>query len=168
MNNETVTINSRKYDGKINRSWKARLIEQKGSKLLFVGEFEREVIHEDLGIIRRGTISYEYYWLNRWYNIFRFHEPNGDFRNFYCNINMPPTFRNGVLDYVDLDIDVIISKQSDFTILDRDEYEENLRFFDYPESVQITVEKTIAKLKEMFALGEYPFDSKRIEIQGSQ
>ncbi len=140
------------------------MIEQKGSHLLFVGEFDRAVAHQDLGIIRRGTISYEYYWLDRWFNIFRFHEPNGDFRNFYCNINMPPTFKNGVLDYIDLDIDVIISIQSKFIVLDRKEYEENLRFYNYPDSVQITVAKTLAKLKEMFTVGEYPFDCKLIEI----
>ncbi len=77
---------------------------------------------------------------------------------------MPPTFKNGVLDYIDLDIDVIISIQSKFIVLDRKEYEENLRFYNYPDSVQITVAKTLAKLKEMFTVGEYPFDCKLIEI----
>ena len=101
MNNlkKLITINSRKYDGKIHRSWKATLIGQTNSLLKFVGEFDQEIKHAHLGVIRRGTVSYEYYWLDRWYNVFRFHEPEGDLRNFYCNVNLPPKFENDVLDY---------------------------------------------------------------------
>ncbi|HVF29506.1 MAG TPA: hypothetical protein VNA22_00995, partial [Pyrinomonadaceae bacterium] len=70
-----ITINSRKYDGTIRRAWTCEFIEQRDSLLLFVGEFEAAVEHRDLGRIEAGTVSYEYYWLDRWYNIFRFHEP---------------------------------------------------------------------------------------------
>ena len=87
-----VTINSRKYDQTIRRSWRAELIETTGSMLVFIGKFEFDVEHTDLGFIPRGTVSYEYYWLDRWYNIFRFLLPDGRLRNYYCNINMPPVF----------------------------------------------------------------------------
>lgn len=70
-----VSINSRKFDGKIHRSWKAEFVEQKNTLLLFVGVFDEEIRHPQLGLIRRGTVSYEYYWLDRWFNVFRFHEP---------------------------------------------------------------------------------------------
>ncbi len=157
---EKVTINSRKFDGKIHRSWQAELIEQKNSLLTFVGEFVREVKHSHLGVIRRGTISYEFYWLDRWYNIFRFHQPDGDLRNFYCNVNLPPTFENGVLDYVDLDVDVLVWKDFSYSILDVDEFEENARIFNYPADL---VTKTIANLAELLYLVEnrkFPFDFK--------
>src|SRR5207248_3333985 len=100
---QNITVNSRNFDGTLRRSWSARLIKQDGSLIEMIGEFETGVAHPDLGVIDRGTISYEYYWLDRWYNVFRFHEPHGEFRNYYCNINLPPTFENGILDYVDLD-----------------------------------------------------------------
>ena len=72
-----------------------------------------------------ATISYEFYWLDKWFNVFRFYEPDGTFRNFYCNINIPPTFENGILEYTDLDVDVIVDKNFSRTILDQDEFEEN-------------------------------------------
>ena len=65
---------------------------------MFLGVFDLEVEHPDLGIIRRGTVSYEYYWLDQWYNVFRFENPDGPLRNYYCNVNMPPVFANNVLD----------------------------------------------------------------------
>jgi len=154
-----ITINSRKYDGKIHRSWKAELIEQKDSLLILVGEFDQEVKHTHLGIIRRGTISYEYYWLDRWYNIFRFHQPDGDLRNFYCNVNLPATFENGVLDYVDLDIDVLVWKDFSTVVLDLDEFAENAKNYCYPTEVFDKAKESLAELKVLIKKKMYPFSS---------
>ena len=38
--------------------------------------FDEEIEHELLGTISSGTISTEYYWLDRWYNVFRFSDSN--------------------------------------------------------------------------------------------
>lgn len=152
-----ITINSRKFDGKIHRSWKAEFIEQRNSLLTFVGDFEQEVKHSHLGIIRRGTVSYEFYWLDRWYNVFRFHEPDGDLRNFYCNVNMPPTFEDGVLNYVDLDIDILVWKDFSFEILDMDEFEENSFKFNYSREIHNEVNKSLEELKNMIKNKLFPF-----------
>ena len=154
----SVTINSRKFDGKIHRSWKAKLVEQKNSLLVFVGEFEIEVNHSHLGVIRRGTLSYELYWLDRWYNIFRFHEPDGALRNFYCNVNMPPKFENGVLDYVDLDIDILVWKDFKYEILDADEFEENARKYNYSNNLKQTVASNVKELISLIENREFPFN----------
>ena len=159
MNRQTI-INSRKFDGKIHRSWKCEFVEQQESLLIFVGKFEKEVRHSQLGVIRRGTLSYEYYWLDGWFNVFRFHEPNGELRNFYCNINLPPKFENSVLDYVDLDIDILVWNDFRVEILDLDEFETNSKLFGYSEELKIQIQKTRAKLLEMIARREFPFDFK--------
>lgn len=160
MIDRIVTINSRKFDGEIYRSWQAELIKQTDSLLTFVGVFEDEINHRHLGVIRRGTISYEFYWRKKGYNVFRFHEPEGDLRNFYCNLNLPPKWANGVLDYVDLDIDVLVWKDFSIQILDEDEFAENARLFGYSKELRETVK---ANLKELLTLVEQkslPFDYK--------
>ncbi|MEO8572503.1 MAG: DUF402 domain-containing protein [Pyrinomonadaceae bacterium] len=151
-----ITVNSRKFDGTIRRSWQCELVEQRDSLLIFVGEFETDIQHSDLGRIKKGTVSYEYYWLDRWYNIFRFHEPTGELRNFYCNINMPPKFENEVLDYVDLDIDVFAGPDLSPTVLDREEYEYNAKIFDYPTELRAEVESTLSELLEHFENRDVP------------
>lgn len=154
-----ITINSRKFDGKISRSWKARLIERRDSLLVFIGVFEDEIKHSKLGLIRRGTISYEYYWLDRFYNIFRFHEPDNSLRNFYCNLNLPPTFENHVLDYVDLDIDVLVWKDFSFEILDADEFTENSKKYGYSEDLIRTVENNLKEVINLIEKRQFPFDT---------
>lgn len=151
-----VTVNSRKYDQSIRRIWQCELVEQTGSLLVFVGTFDGDIKHPGLGSIARGTISYEYYWLDRWYNVFRFHEPDGTFRNYYCNINMPPIFAGGVLDYVDLDIDLVVWPDGKYEILDEAEYEENALKYGYPDAVRTNVAEALKTLLAMAKAGALP------------
>ncbi len=153
-----VTINSRKFDKSIHRSWKAKLIGTNSDFLKFVGVFDEEINHPHLGVIRRGTVSYEYYWLNRWYNIFEFHEPSGDLRNFYCNINLPPVFENNVLDYVDLDIDVLVWKDFSYQVLDLDDFEENSVKFSYSDEIIKNALLNVEKIKNKINDRKFPFD----------
>jgi protein associated with RNAse G/E len=151
-----ITVNSRKFDGTIRRSWQCDLLRRHDSLLLFVGEFDADVEHPDLGHIRKGTLSYEYYWLDRWYNIFRFHEPTGELRNFYCNISMPPTFQDATLDYVDLDIDLLAGPNLVPKVLDRADFERSSEIFSYSDELRARVESTLEELLEVFQKGEVP------------
>ena len=160
MENKQVTINSRKFDGKIHRSWQANLIERRSSLLIFLGKFDAEINHSNLGVIRRGTISYEYYWLDRWYNIFQFHEPGGELRNFYCNISEPPKFQADVLDYVDFDIDILVWKDFSYEILDLEEFDENKMKFNYSPKIIKQVNESVSEVESLIQNCRFPFDLK--------
>lgn len=151
-----ITVNSRKYDGGIRRSWQCEIVDTDGSLLRLIGKFADDVHHPDLGHIRKGTVSYEHYWLDRWYSIFRFHEPGGELRNYYCNINMPPTLEADVLDYIDLDIDVLVRSDFSYIILDRDEFERSAGFFDYPAELRAKVENTLEDLIQLIETRQLP------------
>ncbi len=158
--NESITINSRKFDGTIHRTWTANLVERKDKLLSFIGKFEKEINHSKLGLIGRGTISYEFYWLDGWFNIFRFHEPDGSLRNFYCNVNMPPRFENKVLDYIDLDIDVLVWKDFSVEILDTDEFTENSKKYEYSVEIKNKTTESLRKILELIENRSFPFDIK--------
>jgi protein associated with RNAse G/E len=153
-----VTINSRKSDGTIRRSWQAELLRRELNELVFVGVFDFDVQHADLGLINRGTVSYEYYWLDRWYNIFAFHEADGTFRNYYCNISVPPLYQGDVLDYVDLDIDIVVWPDWSYAVLDEDEYARNAEGFGYDEFVRSRVTETLGQLQSMINARSLPVD----------
>ena len=143
LNNPEYTINARKFDGTLNRTWKCELLEQKESLYLFKGIFEKEVNHVDIGLIRRGTFSYEYYWLDCWFNVFKFYEPSGEFKCFYCNINLPPIISNYILDYVDLDLDILVDKDSSYKILDEEEFQFNIKKFNYSQELIKNVRSSV-------------------------
>lgn len=153
-----VKINSRKFDGSIHRSWQCELVEETKDYWNFYGEFDKEIFHNDLGHIKIGTISYEYYWKNQWFNVFRFHQPSGEFRNYYCNINMPPTFENGILDYIDLDLDILVWDDFKIELLDQIEFVQNSAKFNYSKEVVLQSKNTVKTLLTLIESRKFPFD----------
>jgi protein associated with RNAse G/E len=135
------------------------LVSRDGPLLTFLGVFERAVDHPDLGHIEKGTLSHEYYWLDRWYNVFRFENPTGKLRNFYCNVNKPPEFSGNALDYVDLDIDVLIHADLTHEILDQEEFRSNIIRFGYPDDLVAKAVESLEELVRLFAEREFPFES---------
>lgn len=152
-------INSRKYDGSIHRSWEANLVERDGSLVVFEGTFKTEIRHKDIGIIRPGTVSREYYWLDRHYNVFRFFEPGGELKCLYCNINLPPVLEAGILDYIDLDLDILSVPDLNPVVLDEEEFESNSRLYSYPPDVIATAREAVQDVLELLGRGVGPFQS---------
>lgn len=155
---EEIIVRACKYDGTEHRRWGARVLKQDASLLTLDARFEEEIRHALLGTVARGTQSVEYYWLNRWYNVFRFHEPTGELRNYYCNVNVPPTFDGRVLSYVDLDIDILVAPDLSFRIVDEDEFEENAAHYHYPDNVRERARGALVELVSMIEARRFPFD----------
>lgn len=127
--------------------------------LVLDAEFEEEIEHSLLGKIAKGTLSTEYYWLDRWYNVFRFSGPDNSLKIFYCNINMPPKFTDGVLSYVDLDIDVLVESDFSYRVLDVDEFEENAERYKYSEQLRSETKQALDELISLIETRSLPFRS---------
>lgn len=152
---QLITVNSLRPDGTVRRSWTCRPVYLSGELIIVEGVFAETVEHPDLGVIRPGTISREYYWTRRWYNVFRFSEPEGRLRNYYCNIAMPPRLGSNTLDYIDLDIDLVVWPDRSTDVLDLDDFRRNSEKFDYTKE---TIEKAEAALAELTAAAEAAAD----------
>jgi len=152
-----ITVRAHKYDGSEHRSWKAKLLRQEGSLLVLDGTFDAEIKHDLLGTIACGTKSIEYYWLDRWYNIFRFAEPTGELRSYYCNVNVPPAFDGEILSYVDLDIDILVEPDLSYRIVDLEDFTQNAERFRYSEDVRTQARQGLERLVELIQSRAFPF-----------
>ena len=152
-----MIVRSYKYDGLLHRTWAAELIHRVGSLIVLDAKFPEEIIHDLLGTIASGTHSLEYYWLDRWYNIFRFAQPNGELRNYYCNVNVPPTFADEILSYVDLDLDILVAPDFSYQVLDEEDFESNAQIYRYPEEIQQNARRAVEELVEMIQVRAFPF-----------
>lgn len=147
-----------KYDGSEHRRWPARVVEAAGPLLVLDAIFDEKIEHDLLGTIASGTVSTEYYWLDRWYNVFRFSDPSRKLKNFYCNINMPPRFDGRVLSYVDLDIDVLVEPDLSYRVLDVEDFEENARRYAYPAGIRESAHGALADLIRLIEARSFPFN----------
>ena len=134
------------------------MAKSEGALLVLDAIFDEAIEHELLGTISSGTISTEYYWFDRWYNIFRFSDPDGTLKNFYCNVNSPPHFDGRVLSYIDLDIDVLVAPDLTYRILDVDDFAENAGRYNYPEDLQANARYALAELTTLIEARSFPFN----------
>lgn len=111
-----------------------------------------------------GDHFYEYFYTDRWFNIFAIYSSTGQLRGWYCNITRPAIYRDGVIESEDLEIDLFVSPDRQTLLrLDLDEFEER----DFAHSEPETYRKALAaldELEEMVHRGDAPFDRTSISI----
>ncbi|HSP63094.1 MAG TPA: DUF402 domain-containing protein [Pyrinomonadaceae bacterium] len=154
----TIAVRVLKYDGAEYRRWRGRLARREGSLIVLDAAFEFDVRHHLLGEIPRGTRTIEYYWLDRWHNVFRFLDADGSTRLSYCNVNMPPTFEDDVLTYIDLDIDILVQPDLSYQVLDLEEFAANAARYAYSEEVKRQAHAAVDELISMIERRQFPFD----------
>lgn len=74
-------------------------------------------------VFRTGDRFVEYYFSDRWYNIFEVHDRDDErIKGWYCNVCTPAQFEDGIVSYVDLALDLWVSTDGSQHVLDEDEF----------------------------------------------
>ena len=78
----------------------------------------------DLGytVFEPGDQFTEYYYTDRWYNIFDIIRSDGTRKGWYCNVAEPAHIHDEVIEQIDLLLDVWVDSQGKALILDEDEF----------------------------------------------
>lgn len=82
---------------------------------------------------------------------------NGDVE-YYCNICLPPEFHKNEIRFIDMDIDVIRSKDGEWSVVDVDEFEDNAKELCYSLEVKDKVQKSLSNLLYRIEQKEFPFN----------
>jgi uncharacterized protein len=79
---------------------------------------------KDLGYtcFEPGDRFIEYYYANRWFNIFDIASPDGTRKGWYCNVAEPARIYDDHIEQIDLILDVWITPHGETLILDEDEF----------------------------------------------
>ncbi len=80
----------------------------------------------DLGYvcIEQGDIFTEWFYDDRWYNIFRLEDKDsGALKGFYCNLTRPAQIAEDHVKADDLALDVFVKPGGEWLLLDEDEYD---------------------------------------------
>jgi predicted RNA-binding protein associated with RNAse of E/G family len=79
----------------------------------------------DLGYVefRRGDRFVEYFYADRWYNIFAIYDADDDhLKGWYCNVTRPAVFGDGEVHADDLALDVFVFPDGRTLVMDEEEY----------------------------------------------
>lgn len=104
-------------------------------------------------VFKMGDRFVEYYYTDRWYNIFAIHDrEDGKIKGWYCNIGKPVVIEDGVVSYVDLALDLWVSRDGQQTVLDEDEFEK----LEINEELKAGALQGLAELKQLFLKDKPP------------
>ena len=80
---------------------------------------------KDLGYTRfePGDRFTEYYYTDRWFNIFDISTPDGTRKGWYCNVAEPAVIYNDQIEQIDLLLDVWVDPEGKPLVLDEDEFD---------------------------------------------
>ncbi|MBO0828499.1 MAG: DUF402 domain-containing protein [Streptosporangiales bacterium] len=90
-----------------------------------------------------------------WYTALLNAEPNEV--AWYCDVTTRPTWRDGLVTMVDLDLDVVRRRDGVTYVDDEDEFAEHRVRYAYPADVVATAERTCRDLYAAVAAGDEPF-----------
>ncbi|MBE3557836.1 MAG: DUF402 domain-containing protein [Ktedonobacteraceae bacterium] len=102
--------------------YQGRILQRLANGLVIAAAWTRSEL--DLGYTRfePGDHFTEYYYTDRWFNIFAIAATGGKRKGWYCNIAEPAVIYNDRIEQVDLLLDIWVNPQGQFQVLDEDEF----------------------------------------------
>jgi protein associated with RNAse G/E len=142
-----VKVQKKNPAGEVTYQYDGVLLSRDHHSIVLEAFFDRADMEFMNVVFKTGDRFVEYYYTDRWYNIFVIHDRDDrNIKGWYCNIGMPAVFEDGVVSYVDLALDLWVSVDGHQTVLDEDEFER----LDLDEDLQRQAQKGLQDLKELF------------------
>lgn len=143
------------YDGSKQYRWSGLVLEQDRELLLFGAEFQYD--SRDLGyvVFEKGDIFYEFYYFDRWYNVFQIYSAGGELKGWYCNITSPAHIADGELTFIDLALDLFVYPDGRFLVLDQGEFDDLAATTYRPEDVE-EAKRALGELVQLAGKGRLP------------
>jgi len=119
-----IKVQKKNPAGEVTYQYEGDLVRRDENSIVIEALFNRKDMPFQDVVFRTGDRFVEYYYSDRWYNIFAVHDrDDGTVKGWYCNVGMPAVIEDGIVSYVDLALDLWVSANGEQTVLDEDEFE---------------------------------------------
>lgn len=118
-----ITINKLNSLGEIQTQYQGEVLERSADRIIVQAFWKRPF--KDLGYVyfEPGDRFIEYYYADRWFNIFEISDASNERKGWYCNITEPADIDEDQIKQKDLLLDVWVDPWGSTLLLDEDEFE---------------------------------------------
>lgn len=118
-----ITVSKLNVLGEVKIKYQGEIIKQPGDAVVIQAYWT--LAAKDLGYTRfeAGDRFVEYYYTDRWYNIFDIAGADGTRKGWYCNVAEPAVIHDDHIEQVNLLLDVWVDPTGKPLILDEDEFD---------------------------------------------
>lgn len=119
-----IKVQKKNPAGQVTYEYEGVLLDRDECSIVLEAFFDRPDLPFMDVVFKTGDRFVEYYYTDRWYNIFAVRDRDDQqIKGWYCNIGMPAVIEDGIVSYVDLALDLWVSTDGKQTVLDEDEFE---------------------------------------------
>jgi hypothetical protein len=142
-----IKVQKKNPAGEVTYEYEGTLLNRDEHSITLEALFDRADMPFMDTVFKKGDRFVEYYYTDRWYNIFTIHDSeDGHVKGWYCNIGKPAVIEDSVVSYVDLALDLWVSVDGTQTVLDEDEFEK----LDLNEELRTSALKGLVEAKQLF------------------
>lgn len=148
-----IRIQKKNPAGEVTYEYEGVLLSRDERSITLEAFFDREDMPFQDVIFKKGDRFLEFYYFDRWYNIFEIYDRDNDkLKGWYCNVGMPVIMEGDAVSYIDLALDLWVSTNGDQVVLDEDEFK-NLEMSD---DMRIGALNGLKELRSLFATKKSP------------
>jgi protein associated with RNAse G/E len=119
----SLTVYKHDHQGALVWQYEGVLVDSGATWVCLDATFNRDDIDAGYVLFRRGDALREWFYSDRWYNIFRLQDVHdGRLKGWYCNITRPAVITAESISADDLALDVFVTPEGGVTLLDEDEF----------------------------------------------
>lgn len=148
-----IEVQKKNLAGEITWKYDGTVLRRDDNVIVLEALFDRQDMPFMDVVLKKGDRFVETFFNDRWYNIFAIHDRDeGKLKGWYCNVGMPAVFKDGIVSYVDLALDLWVSVNGEQIVLDEDEFEE----MNLSDEIRAGAMKGLAELKRLFETKKPP------------
>lgn len=148
-----ITVQKKNPAGEVTYQYEGVMLSRDEHSIVLEALFDRADMPFMDVVFKTGDRFVEYYYSDRWYNIFVIHDrEDGKVKGWYCNVGKPAVLADGVVSYVDLALDLWVSTDGTQTVLDEDEFEK----LQIDHEIRSRALDALAELKALFLNNKPP------------
>jgi protein associated with RNAse G/E len=149
-----ITVFKNNHLGEPVWQYQGNVIERGDTYVCLRAFFDRKEANLGFVTFRQGDLFIEWFFTNRWYNIFQVHDGDSEHvKGWYCNITRPAIITEDTVEADDLELDVWISPNGMMMLLDEKEFSD----LDLPTDERMAALRAIQTIRRDVAEREAPF-----------
>jgi uncharacterized protein len=154
---ELVTIRKLDHAGRQVTSYPGQVLRRDDCAIVLRTRWSRAPLDLGFVVLEPGDRWTEFFYADRWYNIFEICASDGRLKGWYCNVTRPACISADEVVADDLALDLWVTPDGETQVLDEDEFAA-LRL---TPAERESAQKALAELQAMVARKAAPFDRRR-------
>ena len=154
---ESLTIRKLDHIGSQVTAYPGVVLRRDGQSIVLRTAWERDPMDLGFVVLEPGDRWTEYFYVDRWYNIFEIRTSDGRLKGWYCNVTRPACITDDDVTAEDLALDLWVAPDGQMQVLDEDEF----ALLPLIPAERAAARRALAQLQAMVAQGVAPFDARR-------